>query len=132
MAEHAFATLADYSDRYGSPTDPAAQTVLDDASDALHSAYMTRFGEPWVEGARPAFDMSACAVACAVAHRALAAPTEFQGASQFTQTAGPYSASLTYANPTGDIYLTRSDMKRLGLLGCRICSIEPRGGGAHG
>ena len=125
-----FATAEDYEARYGAAGDPCAAALLKDASDALHSAYAARYGEPWREGAHPVFDASAEAVCCAVAHRAMLAPAGMEGASQYTQAAGSYSASVTLANPGGDIYLTRSDLKRLGLLGCRIGSIHPSGGGA--
>lgn len=123
------ATLEDYEARYGAVGDPAARLVLKDASDALHAAYAARYGAPWALGDHPVFDASSRAVCCAVAHRALLAPTGMEGATQYTQTAGPYSASLTLANPGGDVYLTRSDLKRLGLTGCRIGSISPYGGG---
>lgn len=130
MALEALATVGDYSERYGEPGDPRAAVLLRDASDALHAAYAARYGAPWEPGAHPVFDASSRAVCCAVAHRALIAPAGMEGASQYTQTAGPYTTSLTLSNPGGDVYLTRSDMRRLGLLGCRIGCVSPYGG-AH-
>lgn len=131
MVLEPLATAEDYAERYGEPGDPRAAVLLRDASDALHAAYTSRYGTPWEPGAHPVFDASSLAVCCAVAHRALLSPDGMEGASQYTQTAGPYTASLTLANPGGDVYLTRSDMKRLGLTGCRIGCISPYGGGAH-
>ena len=39
---------------------------------------------------------------------------DMSGVSQGTQTAGSYSESLTWANPSGDIYLTASEKESLG------------------
>lgn len=123
------AMTVDYEARYG-PVDDAARltTILEDASNILLSKFAERYGRPYEKGASPSFDLNAAAVACSMARRALSAPAGFEGASQLTQTAGPYSASLTYANPNGEVYATRSELKRLGLVGCRVGSIRPGGG----
>ena len=116
-----FATLADYELRHGAVADGDAARVaalLSDASDMLLSAYESRYGE------YAAFDRSACSVACAVVSRAMSAPLGLAGATQYSQTAGSYNASVTFANPTAELWLGRSDLKRLGLAGCRIGSIE--------
>lgn len=119
------ATAADYAARYGEPADRARCAVLlQDASDMLDAEYAARYGGEWEEGAHPAYDRSACAVTCAVVARALAVPEGFLGATQYTQTAGSYSASMTMANPSADLYLTKTDRARLGLARrCRIGSI---------
>ena len=110
-----YATEADYAARYGEPADGRCAALLEDASALLDSEYLARYGTEWAEGEHPAFDRNACAVACAVVSRALSVPDGFQGATQYTQTAGSYSASMTMANPTADLYLTKSDRVRLGI-----------------
>lgn len=120
------ATLDDYSSRYGAPTDPGrVEALLADASDALLTEYESYWGSPHEPGAHPEFDRSAPAVCCAMVHRALAAPDQLAGATQLSQTAGSYSASVTLPSPGGDLYVGRSDRRRLGLSGCRVGSIAP-------
>ena len=129
-----FATLADYELRHGAVADGDAARVaalLADAGDMLLSAYESRWGA-YAPGTRPAFDRSACSVACAVVSRAMSAPLGLAGATQYSQTAGIYNASVTFANPTAELWLGRSDLKRLGLAGCRIGSIEAMTGADRG
>ena len=98
--------------------------LLLDACDMLLTAYEGRWG-CYVEGAHQAFDRGYKAVACAVVSRAVNVPDCFAGATQYSQTAGAYNASVTFANPTSDLWLGKSDLKRLGLAGTRIGSIAP-------
>lgn len=53
-------------------------------------------------------------ITCAVVKRAMLARDDMAGVTQGTQTAGSYSESYTYANPSGDIYLTASEKESLG------------------
>ncbi|MDU2421297.1 MAG: Gp19/Gp15/Gp42 family protein [Bifidobacterium scardovii] len=53
-------------------------------------------------------------ITCAIVKRAMLARDDMAGVSQGTQTAGSYSESLTWANPSGDIYLTASEKESLG------------------
>lgn len=122
-------TAGDYADRYGAPSDPNRVAVLlEDASDMLMGAYERRWGA-YVQGAHTAFDRGFAAVACSIVSRAVNVPDGFQGATQYSQTAGSYNASVTFANPTAELWLGKSDMKRLGLAGARIFSIAPMVGG---
>ena len=89
----------------------------------LFRAYVAR-GGAYVPGTRPAFDRSARSVACSVVSRAMSAPLGLAGATQYSQTAGSYNASVTFANPTAELWLGRSVLKRLGLAGSRIGSSE--------
>ena len=121
-----FATLADYELRYGTVADGEGDRVsalLADASDALLAAYEATWGG-YKAGDHPAFDRAACAVACSVVSRAVNVPLGLAGASQLSQAAGSYHASVTFANPTAELWLGKSDLKRLGLAGCRIGSID--------
>ena len=121
-----FATLADYELRYGAVADGDGDKVsalLSDASDMLLAAYESRWGE-YRQGEHAAFDRAACAVACSIVSRAANVPLGLAGASQYSQTAGSYNASVTFANPTAELWVGKADLKRLGLAGCRIGSID--------
>lgn len=125
MAADLTVTLEEYAARYGTPPDPErVSALLSDACDMLLTAYEGRWGW-YVEGAHPAFDRGYKAVACSVVSRAVSVPDCFAGATQYSQTAGSYNASVTFANPTSDLWLGKSDLRRLGLAGTRIGSIAP-------
>lgn len=125
MAANLTVTLEEYAARYGTPSDPGrVSALLSDACDMLLTAYEGRWGL-YVEGAHQAFDRGYKAVACAVVSRAVSVPDAFAGATQYSQTAGSYNASVTFANPTADLWLGKSDLKRLGLAGMRIGTIAP-------
>lgn len=122
------ATVEGYSKRYGTPSDPdRVAALLADAADMLLTAYERRWGA-YMEGAHPAFDRGFEAVACSIVSRAVSVPDGFAGATQYSQTAGSYNASVTFANPPADLWLGKSDLKRLGLTGVRVGSIAPQVG----
>lgn len=53
-------------------------------------------------------------VCCSMVIRAMSATAaDSYGATQMSMTAGAYSQSWTYSNPTGDLYLTRFEKKLL-------------------
>lgn len=125
MAANLTVTLEEYAARYGTPPDPGrVSALLSDACDMLLTAYEGRWGG-YVKGAHSAFDRGYKAVACSVVSRAVSVPECFAGATQYSQTAGSYNASVTFANPTADLWLGKSDLRRLGLTGMRIGSIAP-------
>lgn len=49
---------------------------------------------------------------------------------QMTDTAGPYTQSRTLANPTGDMYLTARERKRLGIASGHLHSLRVKIEGA--
>lgn len=51
------------------------------------------------------------------------------GATQFSQTAGSYTRSASFANPTGDLYLTKAEKLQLGIGRARVCVTTPYQGG---
>ncbi len=125
------ATIDDYAARYGRPDDPApVEALISDASALLLSAYEARWGESYVEGDHPPFDRSCAAVACAMARRAMSAGAGALGATQYTQTAGPFSVSATASAsaPFGGLYIARSERAALGLAGARVGQSDPWGG----
>lgn len=122
----AFATYDDYVARYGSDVDRQRVTVLlDDASNFLKALYVEEWGEDYEEGVHTSFDDNACAVTCAIVARSVNVPAGMEGVSQASQGADVYSASFTFANPTGDFYISKSDKQRLGLGGMKIGTIAP-------
>lgn len=128
-----FATVDDYAARYGAPDDESrVEALLEDAAAMLAAAFRRHFGRAYEEGCCDDFDASAKAVCCAVVSRAVNVPSGMMGVTQLTQTGGPYSASFSAANPTGDLYLSKSDLERLGLVGTRVWSIQPSIGAGDG
>ena len=129
----AFATVGDYAARYGDPADEGrVALLLGDASAMLLSEYEAYWGDEYAEGAHEAFDRSACAVACKLAHGALSAPAGFEGATQYSQGAGGYTASVTFGGALGHMWLGKADRALLGLSGQRMRVLLPaeRGGAA--
>ena len=122
----AFATVEDYEARQGVLPDAdrtRCAALLDDASAAMRSRFRAFHGRAWEQAASEPFDDNARAVCVAVVARAMSVPEALSGVTQYSQTAGPYSASATYSNPSGDLYLTKGDLRALGLVGTRVGSI---------
>ena len=127
-----FATLEDYIARYGSVIDEIkTNTLLEDASAMLNGVYRSNFSQEYKEGVNRTFDENVTAVCCGIVSRALNVPTGFSDATQFSQNAGAFGATVTFANPTGSIYLGKGDLKKLGLASTVIGSIPPRIGENH-
>lgn len=121
-----FATLADYESRYGEVAEGdggRVEALLSDASDMLLTAYESRWGA-YKAGDHAAFDRSARSVACSIVSRAVNTPLGLAGVTQLSQTASIYNSSVTFANPTAELWVGKSDLKRLGLAGTRIGSID--------
>lgn len=65
-------------------------------------------------------------VCCNMVIRAMSASqSDAYGLSQSSMTAGPYTQSWSYANPSGDMYLTKLDRQMLGITRGYIGSIRP-------
>ncbi len=111
------ATPEDYEERYGRPEGADAErlpALLSDASAII----LGRMGGAWVEGADPAFDAVARAVACAMAGRCLRRPMGMDGVTQYTQTAGAYSVNLSLSGQ--DMRIFPSELEALGLTDCTV------------
>lgn len=122
----ALASVEDYTARYGEPSDAGRVTaLLKDASALLLSAYEGFWGEGYAEGAHAAFDRAAAAVCCMVVNRVLSAPAAMLGATQYSQGAGGYTASVSYGSALGEMYLGKADLKRLGLDVQRMRVLTP-------
>lgn len=66
----------------------------------------------------------ACSVTVDVTARALMTSTRAEPASQFSQTAGPYTVSGTYLVPGGGIFIKKSELSRLGLRRQRYGAVD--------
>ena len=71
-------------------------------------------------------------VCCDMVIRAMSATAaDTFGVSQTSMTAGPYTQSFSYSNPSGDMYLTKLEKKLLGISIGYIGSIRPMMAGDH-
>lgn len=113
-----FATAAGYRAMYDTDTDGGRlQALLDRASRDI-AAELRAAGIAYDDpGEDFAADLSD--VACSMVRRALgedAAEIDIPfGASQVSQTGGPYTASATLANPYGDMFMTKAERRKLGI-----------------
>ena len=64
------------------------------------------------------------AIVCAMVKRAMQGPVDLDGVTQTQQTAGPFSQGVSFANPSGDLYLTKGEKQRLGIGVQRAFSID--------
>lgn len=118
----AYATVSDLEARWralSTSESDVAQTLLDDASlkinavanvDARISDGTLNLGVAKI-------------VVCGMVKRAMQT-SYLAGVSQASETAGPFSRSQTFSNPTGDLYLSKEEKRLLGLVGQRAFSIE--------
>lgn len=77
--------------------------------------------------AKPALATVAKSVTVDVVARVLMTSTNQEPLSQFTQTAGPYTASGTYLVPGGGIFIKKSELARLGLRRQRMGVLDVYG-----
>lgn len=109
----AYATITDLQNRWRSLTsDEAARALilLDDAA--------LRIDAECPPSVQPtAQEITArMIVSCDMVKRAMVSPGGI-GVQSVQQSAGPYSETTQYTNPTGDLYLTKADRR---LLGCGV------------
>lgn len=117
----AYATLDDVQARYRQLSDSErVRTValLDDATDLIQTS---------CHGAATASVSTLKRVCCMIVIRALQSTQS--GVSQQSQTTGPFSMSFSYANPSGDLYLTRAE--RMAINGSQRV-FSAKWGGEHG
>ena len=121
-----FATVDDYTDRYGEVEDQQqVKTMLGDASAFIAAQPGFRLLGPDDDG----YDLQRAnlvRVTCAVVHRSLSAG-DFAGLSSVSQGAGGYTATVNVYNPGEDFYLTKAEKRTLGIGGGRIGMTDPYG-----
>lgn len=102
-----------------------AAVLLDDASAVLDSLVDVDEGD--------AKQLEVLKVVCCnmVQRAMVAGEADAYGITQQSMTAGPYTQSWTYSNPSGDFYLTKMERQMLGIGKGYIGSIRPMIGGKH-
>lgn len=118
----AYATLDDYEARYGETDQPERVKVLLEDASALIDALPGFTLRP--DDLTQAANLTR--VTCSVAHRSMTSG-DLDGVTQYSQTAVGYSAQLTYANPSGDLYITSQEKRSLGIGAGRIGQTDPYG-----
>lgn len=116
----AYATLEDLEARRGvlDPDDrEKAAALLDDAAVILD-------GLVTIDGSEEQ-ETLLMIVSCNMVSRALSTAPDAYGVSSLSTTAGVYSESLQYANPSGDMYLTKLEKRLLGVTTSYIGYIRP-------
>lgn len=121
----AFATVADIEARWkdlDSTEEARATALLMDASAMLSS----QLGDVEIEEGST-LDYALTAVCANMVIRAMSASaSDLYGVTQSAMTAGPYTQSMSYANPTGDLYITKAEKAMLGIGEGYITSIQAR------
>lgn len=125
----AFAEVTDIEARWRDLTadeEARAATLIDDAS-AMLSALVDVDPE---DAEQAALLETVC---CNMVIRAMSATdSDLFGVSQSSMTAGPYSQSMSYANPSGDMYLTKMEKRVLGITSGYVRSIQAGINGWYG
>lgn len=125
-----YATVEDLEERWRtlSPAEQGtAKTKLNDAS-VLVAVEGRRSGVE-IDASDELANETAKAVVCEMVKRAMVAPADQVPMQSNNVTVGPFSEQFTYANPTGDLYMTSSEKRRLGFGRSRVGTMLPRIGG---
>ena len=102
-----FATYSDLATRWrtlSAAEQSRATVLLGDASDLIRDL-----------APAPINEATAKAIVCAMVKRAMQGPADLDGVTQHQQTAGAFMQGVTFANPSGDLYLTKLEKQRLGI-----------------
>lgn len=114
--EAPFASSDDLKARWPDLSDTeVAETLLSDASQLIRDT---------CPGWAQASEATLKAIACAMVKRAIIAGSDNAGLSSTQETTGPFSQTWNFSNPTGDLYLTRTEKQRLGQGRQRAFSIS--------
>lgn len=118
----AYATVSDYEARYGevaSSQQAVVEVRLADAAIVLDALVDTADAD---EQMLSRLNL----VSCSMVNRAMVAEADGAvGVSNTSYTMGPFSQSATFANPSGDLYLTANERRMLGLSSGHIGTIRP-------
>ena len=127
----AYATLEDLQSRWRSLSadeQQRATTLLSDA--AVKIALACKQSGVAIDAADELQSEALKSINCEMVKRAMMSPIDMPPVSSFAQTAGSYSESQTYVNPSGDLYMTLGEKKMLGIGTQKMGSIPPLIGGA--
>ena len=109
----AYADVSDLEVRWRTLTDDEqarAEALLDDAS-AMLDAYIT------VDETDEKQLNLLKIVVCNMVERAMSTGGDMYGVTQQSMTAVGFSQQFSYANPTGDLYITKAEKRMLGISG---------------
>lgn len=126
-----FATTADVEARWrelDADESARAAQLLEDASVMLADCMDSR-GVDWQSASVDSDDLlgrSIRMVTAAMVARALNRPTDVPAVTQYSEGAVGYSASMTFANPQGDLYATKRELRLIGCGGMRIGAVRPK------
>jgi hypothetical protein len=126
-----FATVDDLEKRWrvlDTDERSKAEVALLDAT-ALISALCEQSGVilPTTTTPNPLLSANLKAVCCDVCRRSMLSPDDITGVKSTQQMAGNYMGMLTYDSPPGDLYLTSSEKRRLGIGRQRMACINTLG-----
>ena len=127
----AYATLEDLQSRWrllSADEQQRATTLLSDA--AVKIALACKQSGVAIDAADELQSEALKSINCEMVKRAMMSPIDMPPVSSFAQTAGSYSESQTYVNPTGDLYMTLGEKKMLGIGTQKMGSIPSLIGGA--
>lgn len=116
-----FATVSDLEARWRTLSDSEkdkAEVLLEDAS-----AYLSAL--VCVDPASESQQAILRTVTCSMVIRSMSSEQDAFGLSSTSMTAGPYTQSFHFANPSGDFYLTAFERKLLGIGNQVIGTIRP-------
>lgn len=116
-----YATIEDYELRYGTLSGDDKKKVEILLSDST-AIILANGGKKEPTDNKQAY----VAVSCAMVHRVVISPSWGSlGVTQHSQTAGSFTESYSFGNPNGDLYLTKSEKRTLGLTSMKIGTIAP-------
>lgn len=119
----AYATFADLQARWPGIPDSSqdrAEALLEDAAVILDTELPP---VPDAEGEVPDARVRRL-VSCSMVERILKGDGMAHGVTQGSRTMGPFSESVTFSNPNGDLYLTKGERKLLGVGRQRAFTID--------
>ena len=125
QGEEAFATVADLEARWRGLSEQEqarAKVLLLDAADLIRTT--TR---RW----RELPESTLKRVSCQVVRRAMGSDSIPGGVSSMSTTDGPFTQQFSYANPQGDLYLTKTERKSLGVGVGRAFEVDLLAGDSH-
>ncbi len=125
-----FATVEEYRARYpdDETTDSVLLAVLLEATDLISAeldAHDIDYSDP-----SETFTARLARICKSVTRRAVGASSGQDvpfGATQLSETAAQFSASVQLANPYGDLFLTEQERKSLGIGAAKACVVSPYG-----
>lgn len=109
-----------------------ASALLGDASALVRGAVPGL--DSRLEADPPTFDADLVKlVVCGIVKRAMVVGPDAEGVASSQQGAGPFQVTQTFGNPMGEVYLSKSDRRKLGLTRQRAFSIDlaPEDAGAE-